>query len=151
MTASATGLDCATWAVVLAGGEGVRLRPLVHRLYGGEDRPKQFASLVGSRSMLRQPLDRVRLAIPAGRTVLVTNQRHDRYLVQALDGAPVRSILAQPEDRGTAAAVMLPVYMIHAREPGAVVAVFPSDQFVMEEAVFMDHLDAVVETVQAHP
>jgi len=38
------------WAVVLAEGQGVRLRPLT-RLVCGDDRPKQFASLVGSRSM----------------------------------------------------------------------------------------------------
>jgi hypothetical protein len=31
------------WAVVLAGGEGVRLRPLVRRLLG-EERPKQYVS-----------------------------------------------------------------------------------------------------------
>ena len=30
--------DWRTWAIVLAGGEGYRLRPLVQRLFG-EDRP----------------------------------------------------------------------------------------------------------------
>jgi mannose-1-phosphate guanylyltransferase len=39
------------WAVVLAGGQGRRLRPLIRRVCGDE-RPKQFAPLVGSRSML---------------------------------------------------------------------------------------------------
>jgi len=34
------------WAVVLAGGEGVRLRPLVRRAFGDE-RPKQFCPLLG--------------------------------------------------------------------------------------------------------
>jgi len=46
--------------IVLAGGEGLRLRPLTRRLYGDE-RPKQYAAVVGARSMLRQTLDRVRL------------------------------------------------------------------------------------------
>jgi hypothetical protein len=35
--------------IVLAGGEGVRLRPLVRQLCGDE-RPKQFAKIVGSKS-----------------------------------------------------------------------------------------------------
>ena len=48
----------ALWGVVLAGGEGVRLRPLVRRLLG-EERPKQFVKLLGPRSLLRQTLDRV--------------------------------------------------------------------------------------------
>lgn len=43
------------WAIVLAGGEGVRLRPLTRRLYA-EERPKQYAILTGSRSLLRQTL-----------------------------------------------------------------------------------------------
>lgn len=30
--------DRHVWAVVLAGGEGVRLRPLMRRLYGTQDR-----------------------------------------------------------------------------------------------------------------
>ncbi len=51
------------WAVVLAGGEGMRLRPVTRLLYG-DDRPKQFAALVGARSLLRQTLDRLGGLIP---------------------------------------------------------------------------------------
>ena len=53
------------WAVVLAGGEGVRLRALVSRIYG-DDRPKQYAALLDSRTLLRQTLDRVSLAADSG-------------------------------------------------------------------------------------
>src|SRR5579864_4933263 len=55
----------ALWAIVLAGGEGVRLRPLVRELCGDE-RPKQFAKIVGSKSLLRHTLDRVCSEDPAG-------------------------------------------------------------------------------------
>ena len=51
------------WAIVLAGGEGVRLRPLVRQLCGDE-RPKQFAKIVGSKSLLGHTLDRVGLKLP---------------------------------------------------------------------------------------
>src|SRR5262249_21067056 len=44
------------WAIVLAGGEGVRLQPLTRELYG-EPRPKQFAALTGHATLLRQTLD----------------------------------------------------------------------------------------------
>jgi hypothetical protein len=37
-----------TWAVVLAGGKGVRLRGLTRHVYGKE-RPKQYAALAGVR------------------------------------------------------------------------------------------------------
>ncbi len=138
------------WAVVLAGGEGVRLRPLIRRLYG-EDRPKQFAALVGRRSLLRQTLDRVRLAVAADRTVVVIGRSHGGYLPEALDGAPVRRVLVQPEDKGTAAGVLLPAHWIHWLDPEAIVAVFPSDHFIVEEQAFMDHVADVAEVIREHP
>jgi hypothetical protein len=58
------------WAVVLAGGEGVRLRPLVRHLYGDE-RPKQFSHLLGTRTLLRQTLDPEGFSVQAGQAVCV--------------------------------------------------------------------------------
>ena len=40
------------WAIVLAGGEGLRLRGLTRWLYG-QERPKQYAALGGTHSLLR--------------------------------------------------------------------------------------------------
>ena len=47
------GVETHAWAVVLAGGKGVRLRGLTRHVYG-EDRPKQYAALTGGKSLLRQ-------------------------------------------------------------------------------------------------
>jgi mannose-1-phosphate guanylyltransferase len=138
------------WAVVLAGGEGLRLRPLIERLYG-EPRPKQFTSLVGSRSLLRQTLDRVQLAVPGDRTVVVGLTDHDGYLAGSLDGTPVRRVLLQPEDRDTAAGVLLPAHWIHARDPDAVVAVFPSDHFIDDEQALMQHVADMAQVIEEHP
>ena len=135
---------------MLAGGEGVRLRPLTRRVCG-DDRPKQYAALVDTRSLLRQSLDRVALAIPDDRVTVVTHQSHDRYLAAELSAGRRPLVLAQPEDRGTAAGVLLPAHWISWQDPGATVAVFPSDHFVLEEAAFMAHVQDMAAFVERHP
>ncbi len=135
------------WAVVLAGGQGVRLRPLVERIHA-DGRPKQFAVLVGERSLLRQTLDRVALSASADRTIVVTTRSHVRFFEA---GATSPRFLVQPQDRGTAAGVLLPVHWISWRDPDAVVAIFPSDHFVADDAGFMQHVDALRMVVARHP
>ncbi len=136
------------WAVILAGGEGVRLRPLT-RVICGDDRPKQYVTVTGSRSLLRQTLDRTALRVPAPRTVVISVESHASYLAMAMPD-PSPSILLQPVDRGTAAGVLLPVHWIASRAPHATVAVFPSDHLVLEEAFMAQVADAAV-YVDAHP
>jgi mannose-1-phosphate guanylyltransferase len=138
-----------TWAIVLAGGEGVRLRPLVRQITGDE-RPKQYVALLDSRSLLRQTLDRTGRLIPAERTVIVSQQRHTGYLKDALAGIAGPTVLLQPGDRGTGAGVLLPARWIYRRDPDAIVAVFPSDHFILEEAAFMAHTAEVVAFARQH-
>src|SRR5688572_11736571 len=85
-----------TWAVVLAGGEGLRMRPLVRRLFGDE-RPKQYVPLLGPTSLLRQTLDRVGRLIPADRTVVVSREEHARYIARELPDGPAPHVLLQPQ------------------------------------------------------
>ena len=138
------------WAVVLAGGEGTRLRPLVRHLCGDE-RPKQFSPLLGSRTLLRQTLDRVGLLIPLERTVVVTLQAHARYLERELGEKPRPHVLSQPESRGTAAGILLAAQWIEARDPGATLLCFPSDHLVLEEAAFMEHMEELAAFVRREP
>jgi mannose-1-phosphate guanylyltransferase len=141
--------DHGVWAIVLAGGEGARLRPLVSRIYGDE-RPKQYAALLDSRTLLQHTLDRVALLVPSERTVVVTVQDQDRYMVGELDSPCHPHILWQPENRGTAAGVLWPAHWIYARDPRALVTVFPSDHFIREEAAFMSHVAEVLTFVRRH-
>src|SRR5277367_3607604 len=140
----------APWAIVLAGGEGVRLRPLVRQLCGDE-RPKQFAKIVGSKSLLGHTLERVGLEIPPARTVIVTCRAHSEYMAREFAEAPPHPVLVQPHDRGTAAGIFLPAHWIYSADPGAVVAVFPSDHFIREGDVFMRHIDKVATFVRRQP
>ncbi len=49
----------ALWSIVLAGGEGTRIGSFVQR-WLGKQRPKQFCTFVGTRSLLQHTLDRAR-------------------------------------------------------------------------------------------
>jgi len=140
----------ALWAVVLAGGEGVRLWPLVRRVCGDE-RPKQFCSLFESRTLLRETLDRVGRLIPPERTVVVGMQSHARYQACEFGEQPDPYVLNQPGNRGTAAAVLLAAQWIEAREPQATVVFFPSDHFIGEEGVFITRVAEMVGFVERQP
>ena len=139
------------WGVVLAGGKGMRLRRLTRHLYG-EDRPKQYAVLTGLKSLLRQTLDRVNLLIPPERTIVVTMAGQSSYMSAELrHEAPVPHVLEQPKDRGTAAAVLLAAHRIMAQDPQAILVVLPSDHFVADDEVFMEHVAGIVEFLERFP
>jgi len=148
-SARLTSMTPELWGVILAGGEGIRLRPLT-RVICGDERPKQYVRLTGSRSLLQQTLDRAALRIPAERTVVISVETQASYLAAAMPGHGA-SVLLQSANRGTAAGVLLPVHWIRSRAPGATVAVFPSDHLVLEEEAFMNQVAQAAAFVDENP
>src|SRR5512135_779629 len=92
------------WAVVLAGGDGKRMRPLIHN-WLSEDRPKQFCAFVGSRSMFQHTVDRARRVVPEEHIVTIIGRGHRPFLAEAANGSLPGSILEQPRNQGTAPGV----------------------------------------------
>lgn len=115
------------WAVVLAGGDGRRLQSLA-RLIAGDDRPKQFCRVFGTRSLLQDTLARVSVNVASAATLCVVTRHHQPYYETDLTGLDHRQIVEQPESRGTAAAVAYALRRIEssAAQPG-VIGFFPSD------------------------
>jgi len=138
------------WAVVLAGGDGARLRPLT-RVVCGDERPKQYAPLLDARSMLRLTLDRMRLTVPVERTLVVTRQSQAAYMDHEVERTGPPWVLAQPEDRGTAAAILLAAHWIQRRDPEACMVVVPSDHFIADEGAFSSHVREVGRFVAEQP
>ena len=138
------------WAVVLAGGEGTRLRPLTRRLYG-EPRPKQFCPLLSRRTLLRQTLERIESTIPAERTLVIGLESHAGFLARDLGERPKWALLKQPLSRGTAAAVLLAAQWIEAHAPGAIAVYFPCDHFIAREDDFMAQVAEMAGVVARRP
>ncbi|MBI2349128.1 MAG: NTP transferase domain-containing protein [Deltaproteobacteria bacterium] len=149
MTSDSTGPRC---GIVLAAGEGERLRPFVHRLRG-EALPKQYVNFVGGRSMLEHTFDRAERVIAPERLFAVVGRDHLRHpdVRMQLSGRPSGAVVVQPENRETAPGILLPLMHLCSRYPDPVVAVFPSDHFVLHEELFMAHVDLAYRVVERYP
>jgi len=138
------------WGVILAGGEGRRVRPLMRRLTG-RDLPKQYCAVIGRRSMLQHTLDRVVTLIDRDRILTVILREHARWAREQLPGTSPDLLVVQPSNRETGPGLLLPLLRIHAWDPAAAVAVFPADHFILEEAVFMAHAVQAIRFLEHQP
>ena len=122
-----------TWALVLAAGEGSRLRSLT-TTDNGVAVPKQFCSLHGGPSLLQEALHRAEAVAPRSRICAVVAAQHRHWWEGPLWSLPASNIVVQPENRGTAIGILLPLLHIAARDPEARVVLLPSDHHVHDEA-----------------
>lgn len=138
--------------IVLAAGEGERLRPFVHRLRG-ETLPKQYVNFVGGRSMLEHTFDRAERVIAPERLFAVVSRDHLRHaeVRRQLSGHPSGAVVVQPENRETGPGILLPLVHLCRRYPDPVVAVLPSDHFVLHEELFMAYVDLAYSVVEHYP
>jgi mannose-1-phosphate guanylyltransferase len=134
-----------SWSIVLAAGEGSRLRELTTR--GGVPTPKQFCSLRGGRTLLGDAIARAARIVPRKRIVVVVAAEHRSFWAQELAGIPAENVIVQPRNRGTAAGILLPLLTVMERDPGARVAVLPSDHFVQMEYVIDAALRLALESL----
>ena len=132
-----------TWALVLAAGEGSRLRRLTTDA-AGVATPKQFCSLRGGPSLLDEAVRRAENIAPRQRICTIVAHQHRRWWEDALDYLPAENVIAQPENRGTANGILLPLLHILARDPQANIVLLPSDQYVRDEAVLASSLQHAV-------
>ncbi len=121
-----------TWSIVLAGGEGRRLRALT-TLRSGVTVPKQFCSLAGGPSLLAETLQRAFGLGSRERTLVVVSEHHRPFWRDQLRALPSENVIVQPLGRGTAPGIYLPLLSIAARDPDAEIAVLPSDHHVDDE------------------
>ncbi len=138
------------WGIVLAAGEGTRVRTFLSELCGGRG-IKQFCSILGGRSMLQRTLDRVERLIPRKRILLVVSRYHSEEVAAQLSGWPAENVIFQPENCDTTAGILLPLAYISHRDPLATVAIFPSDHFILHEQRFMESVRHGIWETQRFP
>lgn len=132
------------WAVILAGGDGTRLRSFT-RSITGDERPKQFVSVIGGKTLLDQTRQRVAYAVVPQQTLFVVTEKHRRYYQPLASAVGTRNLLAQPVNKGTAPAIVYALMRIAAETPNATVAFFPSDHYFADDNLFMSHVDTAFE------
>jgi mannose-1-phosphate guanylyltransferase len=130
------------WAVVLAGGAGRRLSCVT----GGV--PKQFWRRTTGSSLLEETLRRFSPLTTPSRTVVVIDAAHQSYL-DGTDVSKAGRVIVQPQDRGTAAGVLLALQPVVEAEPEAIVILTPADHGVVGEAGFRAALLTAARHIQS--
>jgi len=138
------------WAVILAGGDGTRLRSLT-RAIAGDDRPKQFCPILRNETLLDQTRRRVSLAIPAEQTLLSLTETHRDYYEPLVADIAAENLVVQPSNLGTAPAILYSLLRLSVLDPAATVAFFPSDHYFADDQTFMSHVDSAFRAVKARP
>jgi mannose-1-phosphate guanylyltransferase len=131
------------WALVLAGGEGTRLRSMTTTA-SGIAIPKQFCSLGGDGSLLHDSVRRARVVADPQRTCAIVAEQHRRWWQALQLGIPSSNLIVQPRNRGTATGILLPLLHIVHRDPEATLLVLPSDHYVRNEVVLAGSLRAAM-------
>jgi mannose-1-phosphate guanylyltransferase len=129
------------WAIVLAGGDGLRLSTWTAD-QSGLAVPKQYCSFGRPQTMLRWALERACSVVPREHVLIVVAEQHRRFWEHELSDFPPDNIVVQPRNRGTGAGLLLPLLRLgRHRDPVARVLVLASDHYVEDEQTLRESLD----------
>jgi mannose-1-phosphate guanylyltransferase len=140
------------WSVVLAAGDGKRLQRYVRQLCGKE-LPKQYVNFIGRRSMLEHTFDRAEKLIAKERILTIVARHHLAHdeVRRQLSSRPANNVIVQPANKETGPGILLPLLHLYKRNADAVVAVFPSDHFILREENFAQAVRLAARAVREIP
>ena len=133
------------WSIILSGGQGERMCPLVYRCFE-QGRPKQYCRFCGPKSMLEQTIERALDLVEPDRLITVIGSGHRGFLGSRVPGR----VLEQPEMRGTAVGVFWPLVRVLNADPDATVLVLPSDHYFYPRAALLSQLEAACQLAKEH-
>ena len=114
------------FGVIIAGGRGERLWPLSRR-----ERPKQFLSLGGRKTLLEETVERILPLTGEENILVVTSEEQVKEVKRVLPWLGEERILQEPLRRNTAPAITWAGLWIEERG-GGIMVVLPSDHVIRE-------------------
>jgi mannose-1-phosphate guanylyltransferase len=135
------------FAVILAGGDGNRLRSLTKAITGDE-RPKQFCPILNNETLLDVTRRRVELKIDPENIYYSLTLKHEFYYRMLLSDVKKTNLVVQPENKGTAPAILYSLMRIVTQNPEATVAFFPSDHYFSDDLALMTQVETAFQTVE---
>jgi mannose-1-phosphate guanylyltransferase len=135
------------WSIVLAGGDGERIRPNIQQWLGSPV-PKQYCTFVGTRSMLQHTWDRANQIVLPRRKVTVVGRTHQKGLEHHGKKEHEGTLIFQPRNCDTAPGIFLPLSYVKSWDPHSVVVLLPSDHFICPEDRFVATVRRAVRAVE---
>jgi mannose-1-phosphate guanylyltransferase len=126
-------------ALLLAGGDGVRLRDLTREI-AGIPIPKQYCRILHGTSLLEAAISRTQLLFSKERISVVINQDHLDFAKDQVKGLPASNIFMQPANRDTGPGIMFALKLLERVYGDAMVAVFPTDHYIDQNWMFIAHV-----------
>jgi mannose-1-phosphate guanylyltransferase len=120
------------YAVILAGGGGTRLWPKSRN-----QTPKQFLKLFGTQTMVQVAAERVTKLVPWKNVIVVTNKLYVDDVRDQLPQVPTENIIAEPEKRDTAMAMLTGALFALSKDPQAIVINAASDHVIADDKEFV--------------
>ena len=127
------------FAVLLAGGGGTRLWPKSRN-----KTPKQFLRLTSKDTMVQVAGARVTKVVPWERVIVVTNKQYIQEIKDQLPQIPAENIIAEPEKRDTAMAMLTGALYAKSLDPEAIVMNGASDHVITDEKEFVKVMHAAL-------
>ncbi|AKM81491.1 MAG: Mannose-1-phosphate guanylyltransferase [Candidatus Pacebacteria bacterium GW2011_GWF2_38_9] len=134
------------YAVLLAGGGGTRLWPKSRT-----QTPKQFLKLTGPETMMQIAASRINKLVDWENIIVVTNKIYLEEVKRQLPEIKVENIIAEPEKRDTAPAMLVGALYAKSKDENAIVINAASDHIVEDMPEFIKVMSAAVETAEQNP
>lgn len=128
------------YALILAGGKGLRLYPLSR-----EKEPKQFLNIINNKSFLRNTVDRIKPLVSKENIYVVTNEEYLDKIHAELPEINKDHIFVEPANKETATCIGLSAVKLLKKDKDATMIVLPSDHYIEGDKIFIDTLTQAVE------